>query len=338
MSAQTAPRFDALVQPDGYLWWYLDVLSDDGQHALTLIAFIGCVFSPFYARARARHPGAADALDFCALNIAVHDVHGHLAWSMTERAAASVQRSADHLALGPSTVAWEDDALVVRCDERTAAIGHFGVGRPLRGTVRLRPQPGCPRPTAPVVLDPRGRHRWWPVAPLARAEVRFDEPALGFSGVAYHDCNQGDEALEHAFRGWSWSRAALPSGATAVLYDATLRDGRERPRGWLFRTDRAPEPLEPARRARLDRTRWRLDRATRHDAGAEARVLRTLEDTPFYARSLLQTRLAGEPALAVHEQLDLQRFSRDWVRLLLPFRMRRGALAGALAWLSQPPP
>ncbi|MBK6849335.1 MAG: carotenoid 1,2-hydratase [Proteobacteria bacterium] len=331
------PPFDAVVAKGGYLWWYLDVLSDDGQHALTLIAFVGCVFSPFYARARALRPGAADALDFCALNIALHDARGHLAWSMTERDAATVERSADHLALGPSTVSWEDDALVVRCDERTAAIGHFGAGRPLRGTLRLRPQPGCPRPTTAVTLDPAGRHRWWPIAPIARAEVTFSEPALRFSGVAYHDGNQGDEALEHAFRGWSWSRAALPSGATAVLYDAVLRDGRERPRGWLFRADRAPEPLDPPCRAVLDRTRWRLARATRHDAGARPRVLRALEDTPFYARALLQTQLAGEPALAVHEQLDLERFNRDWVRLLLPFRMRRGALAGALAWLSTAP-
>ena len=34
---------------DGYVWWYVDALSDDGRHGLTLIAFIGSVFSPYYA-------------------------------------------------------------------------------------------------------------------------------------------------------------------------------------------------------------------------------------------------------------------------------------------------
>ncbi len=33
----------------GYAWWYVDALSDDGRHGLTLIAFIGSVFSPYYA-------------------------------------------------------------------------------------------------------------------------------------------------------------------------------------------------------------------------------------------------------------------------------------------------
>mgnify|MGYP000665064969 CR=1 FL=1 len=46
------PRFDAPVPPGGYSWWYVDALSDDGQHGITIIAFIGTVFSPWYAWAR----------------------------------------------------------------------------------------------------------------------------------------------------------------------------------------------------------------------------------------------------------------------------------------------
>jgi carotenoid 1,2-hydratase len=55
-------------------------------------------------------------------------------------------------------------------------------------------------------------------------------------------------------------------------------------------------------------------------------LVETLEDAPFYARSLLTTRLAGTPAQTFHESLSLDRFSRGWVRMLLPFRMPR--LAG----------
>ena len=55
---------------------------------------------------------------------------------------------------------------------------------------------------------------------------------------------------------------------------------------------------------------------------------RTLEDTPFYARSLLDTCLLGEPVHGVHESLDLERFRSGWVQMLLPFRMpRRSAWA-----------
>ena len=44
--ADGAPRFDQAVAPGGYLWWYVDAISDDGQHALSIIAFVGSVFSP----------------------------------------------------------------------------------------------------------------------------------------------------------------------------------------------------------------------------------------------------------------------------------------------------
>ncbi|MDK0748921.1 hypothetical protein P7A58_15505, partial [Clostridium perfringens] len=62
---------------------------------------------------------------------------------------------------------------------------------------------------------------------------------------------------------------------------------------------------------------WRIARATHSEAGA-ARIVGTLEDTPFYARSLVETTLLGRRATAVHESLDLDRFSRPWVKALLP--------------------
>ena len=52
----------AIVPHDGYRWWYVDALSADGRHGITIIAFIGSVFSPFYAwsrRKRPADPGAA---------------------------------------------------------------------------------------------------------------------------------------------------------------------------------------------------------------------------------------------------------------------------------------
>ena len=42
------PRFDVHVAPNGYAWWYIDATSEDGRYGLTIIAFIGSVFSPYY--------------------------------------------------------------------------------------------------------------------------------------------------------------------------------------------------------------------------------------------------------------------------------------------------
>ncbi|MGB5835339.1 MAG: hypothetical protein WBG92_25590, partial [Thiohalocapsa sp.] len=51
---QRHPNLNLSVPPRGYAWWYVDALSDDGEHGLTLIAFIGSVFSPYYFSGRRR--------------------------------------------------------------------------------------------------------------------------------------------------------------------------------------------------------------------------------------------------------------------------------------------
>ena len=173
-----------------------------------------------------------------------------------------------------------------------------------------------------VHIDPRGHHTWWGVAPHAHVEAELTHPALKLRGSGYHDANFGDEPLEAAFVDWNWSRASLTDRAT-VLYDARRVDGSELRLGRVFHLDGRTEELEAPRRAELGRTRWLLPRTTRTD-GAEARVVRTLEDTPFYARSQLQTSLGGRSMVAVHESLSLARFASPMVQTMLPFRIRRG--------------
>jgi carotenoid 1,2-hydratase len=75
--------------------------------------------------------------------------------------------------------------------------------------------------------------------------------------------------------------------------------------------------------AALPSTRWKVARATPCDAGARPRALATLEDAPFYARSVVETTIEGESMQAMHESLALDRFQAAWVRALLPFRMPR---------------
>jgi carotenoid 1,2-hydratase len=66
-----------------------------------------------------------------------------------------------------------------------------------------------------------------------------------------------------------------------------------------------------------------VPRITRVDAGGNATLARTLEDTPFYNRSELTTTLSGQSVRAVHEAVDLDRFKKGWVQFMLPYRMRR---------------
>ncbi|MFY0539121.1 hypothetical protein [Nannocystis pusilla] len=52
-------------------------------------------------------------------------------------------------------------------------------------------------------------------------------------------------------------------------------------------------------------------------------MIRTLEDTPFYARTQVATRVGEVPVRAVHESLSLSRFCSPLVQTMLPFRIRR---------------
>lgn len=204
--------------------------------------------------------------------------------------------------------------LVVRIDEVTVPWPSR-----LRGTVRVHPGAFTGHE---VALDPAARHRWWPVAPCARVEVVMASPSLRWNGGGYLDSNAGDEPIERGFSAWDWSRSTLEDG-TAVLYDMSYRDGGARSFGLRFDRTGRVEPFDPPPRARLPTTLWRVPRATRSDLGQPAGVVETLEDTPFYARSLVSAGLLGERVTAVHESLSLDRFASPWVQILLPFRMPR---------------
>lgn len=313
------PVFDRPVPPGGYAWWYLDGLSDDGRHGLTLIAFLGSVFSPYYAQAR-RRSALANPLAHCAVNVALYSP-GAGRWAMTERSHAAVHRETHSLSIGPSHVFWDGQALTVAVDEVTAPWPSR-----LRGAVRLTPRALAGRRHP---LDAQARHHWQPLAPCARIEVDFAQPGLRWAGEGYLDSNQGDTALEQDFQRWHWSRASLagPVGGpgTAVLYDVTPRHGLAAPLALRFDSQGGEHPFEPPPLAALPESGWRVPRATRCEAPHPAQVLHTLEDGPFYARSVVASQLLGQRVRAVHESLCLDRFRSRWVQALLPFRMpRRG--------------
>lgn len=307
------PGFAATVPNGGYVWWYIDALSDDGLQGLTLIAFIGSVFSPYYAWARRR--GLVDPRNHCAMNLALYG-GARNRWAMTERGSRALQRGSDHLSIGGSRLIWDEGVVTAEIDEVTVPIPSR-----LQGRIRLYPEALTGRGFA---LDPQGRHCWWPLAPRARVDVKFRRPGIRWRGSGYFDCNAGVLPLEDSFVNWHWSRAHLRRGA-AILYNAETRRGEKTQLALRMGVDGVIENLPVPPEVRLSRSLWRITRRTYADRDGCTRISRSLEDTPFYARSLLKTKLLGEEITAVHESLDLNRFRAPWVQMLLPFRMPRRA-------------
>ncbi len=286
-------------------------MSDDGRHGLTIIGFVGSVFSPYYARARRR--GAADPENYCALNVALYGAGGHR-WSMTERGKRFIARDETLFTIGPSAMRWDEGSLVIDIDEVTVPIPSR-----LKGQVRLTPSAICAHE---VRLDPEGLHVWRPVAPFSRISAAFERPGLSWSGIGYHDSNWGEVPLEDSFESWVWSRAAMKHGA-AIIYDTVLRGGAERAFAIEIGSDgQVREGRVPARRE-MTTTFWRMKRHMRAREGF--RVVSLFEDSPFYARTLLRVRTEEGEADAFHESLSLARFRNPVVQAMLPFRMpRRG--------------
>ncbi len=346
-SLAAGPLFNEPVSENGYLWFYIDALSDDGKYALTIIAFVGCVFSPFYANARRQNsPNRVDPMKHCAINVALYTVadgqqvnrQAAHQWVLTEcdglgglgQKSRLVERDATRFKVSNTTLQWDGQQLTIDIDELNIpfpapAFMQAPFAKPLRGKVVVTPLTMF---TDSYPLDAQHRHQWRPIAPLARVEVQMSSPALSWQGAAYWDSNYGSEPLETAFTAWDWSRTkpANNGDSTLIVYDLTRTDGTNFKLAKRFSADASGahvHDVAPPPPATLSRSGWGITRRTVCDEGAKPVVIKTAEDTPFYARSIVNTQINGASVTMFHESLSMKRFSTRWVQMLLPFKIRR---------------
>ena len=282
-----------------------------------MIAFIGSVFSPRYYKARrAGLTTGPDPLRYCAINIALHGPNGQHSWVFNEYPQEMVETTSQALRIGGTKLSKQSGDLVINCDERTRPFFERMAPR-LSGEIVLTPTTWYDQAFS---LDEQGEHQWIGVAPSARLTARFNHPDLTFSGSAYHDVNMGSAPLEDAFRFWTWSRAEVQEG-TAVIYDVHRSNGSEVKSSRLYRPDGTIETFNADKSWQLPGGRWGVSRETRSDPGCSPRVVRTLVDSPFYNRSVIETTLMGQRVKSIHESVNLDRFRQRWVRFLLPWRI-----------------
>jgi carotenoid 1,2-hydratase len=300
-----------VVPPQGYQWWYVDAIGDDGQFGLTIIGFIGSVFSPYYNKS-----GREDPTDHSCINVALYGPK-NARWVMTERGMEQTEQQPDTFRVGPSAMRWDNDRLIIDIDERDSRVG-IPWRRRVKGKVVIHPEMLNQRS---FKLDPEGKHNWHPIAPRARVEMQMEHPEISWKGSAYVDSNHGSEPIEHGFQHWHWSRAHVGKDV-AVTYEGLRRDGSYFASALRFdsngeSTERELLPVSP-----LPRTFWGVKRQTRADHGI-AKIRKTWEDTPFYCRSALDMQIEGEKVVAIQESISLDRLINPVVQWLLPFRMPR---------------
>ncbi len=270
------------------------------------------MFSPWYRWSGRRNPA-----DHCCINVVTYGRGGR--WTMTDRGEAALRLSADEMRVGPSRVKWEAGRLIVDFDEAT--LPHPGR---LRGQVVVEPSAIT---AVELPLSSDGAHVWRPFAPVARVTVETDRTGWTWKGHGYFDANFGTAALEDDFRYWTWGRFPTRPGTAAegavCFYDAIRRDGSELGVGIRFDGNGHAQAIQPPPRTPFARSLWAVRRETRADAGYRPRQVKAMLDAPFYTRSAVRTKFAGEETVGVHEALDLDRFASPWLKPLLAVKVPR---------------
>ncbi|MEM8980515.1 MAG: carotenoid 1,2-hydratase [Pseudomonadota bacterium] len=283
-------------------------MSADGKRAISIIAFIGSVFSPWY-----KWSGRKDPFNNVCINVATYGLGGK--FTMTDRGRSALRASQDTFEVGPSKLHWDGDTLVIDINEQGAP-PTFGA---VRGQVRLTPKFVT---DIEVLLAEDGSHIWRPFAPSADIEVRLEQNGWSWDGHGYFDANFGTAALEDDFSYWTWGRFPHSMGSVC-FYDANRRDGSELNVSLMFENDGSVRVLNPPPKAKFKRSLWQVYRETRADAGYQPSQVAPMLDAPFYNRAQVKTQFAGEETIGVHESLDLNRFRSPLLKPMLAVRVPR---------------
>ncbi|SPJ23033.1 Acyclic carotenoid 1,2-hydratase [Palleronia abyssalis] len=285
----------------------MDGISDDGENALSVIGFIGSVFSPWY-----RWSGRKAPENNVCMNVATYGKGARFA--MTDRGRGTLKQTKDTLTIGPSSMHWDGNRLLIEVNEVSSP--PF-VSR-IQGTIIVTPGGITDRE---FLLTDDGAHVWRPLSPASRIEVDLG-PRGKWSGTGYFDSNFGTRAMEADCAYWTWGRFPI-EGGTRCFYEAVRRDGTEQIGSFMFHTDGRVEEVAPPPRQGMRRSLWGVRRATRGDPGSRPRQVKGMLDAPFYCRSVVRTVLDGQTSTGVHEALDLNRFRGPWLMPLLAVRVPR---------------
>lgn len=285
----------------------MDAVSDCGTRALSVIGFVGSVFSPWY-----RWSGRREPENHVCLNVVTYGPGGR--FTMTDRGRRSLHRTATEFRVGPSRMVWENGQLVIEVDEWS----FWPLVSRVQGRIVLTPSALA---DLELPLSPDGAHAWRPFAPVARVSVVLSQ-GHRWQGHGYFDSNHGTAALEADFRYWTWGRFPLRDGAVC-FYDAERADGSHLETAVRFDAEGRHTIIEPPPRARFRRSNWLVARETRADAGFRPRQTLAMLDAPFYSRSVVETKVEGEVSRGVHEALDLRRFKGPWLMPMLATRVPR---------------
>ena len=308
---ESEPNFNLDVPPNGYAWWYIDGIEPNSGQAVSIIAFIGSVFSPWY-----KWSGRKQPQNNVCLNVATYGKKSR--FTMTDSRRSALIQAAHKLTIGPSSLTWDSSnrELIVQINE----VSSLPLISRLKGTIKLKPS-GVTNVELPLTKE--GTHIWRPFAPTAEIEVNLNKPEWQWKGHGYFDANFGTRALEQDFDYWTWGRFPLKKG-TSCFYDLELRNKEKYQFEYHFDSDGTAKNMTSApKNLKFSSSLWGIKRQTRCDSQSEPKQEKSLLDAPFYNRAAVSTTIKGKKTIGVFEALDLRRFRNPLLMFMLAVRVPR---------------
>ena len=310
-----------LQKPGGFIWWYLDLVEENGDGFVLIFAW-GLPFLPGLLHA-ARQGKPQMPGEWPAVSLAVYrggtcvfyllDVPETASWDQT--------RTRESLAFGRSTMTlgWESGRFELQVNLDTE-----GAGEPISGQICVT-GPGVQSETAPTA------HSWAVLAACVsgQATLKIAGEQWLFSGRAYVDRNAGDRPIDTlGMSAWTWARVAFP-GRELVLWEVDGTTPGEQTIALSIFPD-GSRALDSPRYESSGRW-WGAGTAAPKQiqvqgAGwpASLRLGRPLESSPFYARfPVTAVDVNGEVGHGFAERCLPARIDATWMRPLVRMVVQR---------------
>lgn len=316
-----------LSVPGGFLWWYFDLVDDDGN-GLVLIWSYGLPFLPGVAGASRcgspLPPGQRPSLNVTFYKDGKPDLY-----LLQEYEPEDASWEGLSWTMGASTMA-------ARLDDDGRLTVEVSIDAPMPGmtshlTGSLRVEGALRQGGADNSVDPD--HEWAPLTVAARgsADLSLGDRRWRLDGRAYHDRNLGRKPLhELGIDRWWWGRLAFPEGELIFYYLLPDVPGAA-PRSVALTISKegAVRWVEEARVDIVGR-RWSpyglwwpssLTVADPDGVPVKVTFSSLVDDGPFYHRYLISGQRGDVSARGVAELVVPGRVDLDWMRPLVRMRV-----------------
>ncbi len=313
-----APK--ALITPGGFLWWYLDIIDQEGN-GLVLIWSFGLPFLPNYANsARKGIAPAPKSRPSLVLSIYQNFQQECYLFQEYEEADASWESNS-----------WTFDRTSISSTSKTLNISlHMSIPNTdlvITGDIAVE---GTSRSNGSRLHDTP--HEWVPLLMPAKGQFHLQAGALKYTGTgrAYHDHNSSLVPLHDLnIERWWWGRIALPDREW-IWYSLLPKDHSPRIDISISVTDAGETEIHDVAATDLQKLSKSIfglsaPKSFHIETPWKERVLvnvcSTIDDGPFYQRYMITTNTTIGSGFGYAEQVVPDCVDNNWIRPLVQMRV-----------------